>query len=636
MADEDEFNFDLNEACNLDDIQLDESELAEFGLTGSAGSGDMMKELQAMADSSTKSPAVHGNFGFIRAMDTGDADYNVDNVVLTPEDMEDPSLLAELGQLNDNINMRQTVPEQEGELPLELKLECEDRATLEKYIAEEKKMALTSKRAGDMEGAGECLKAMKALQARLNELSASDVPVEFKPLEKPTALESNDKVAVLKAQALEAKRMGDITLARELLSQAKQLDNGGAASPVTAHAPSPASKAKAKEAMSQLTKQIEQCLEAAKVYLKRNSQADAGLLVNRKKAFEADLMSIKAAVLGNKTVPEGRTVSVELPIDLENVEVADDELKVVISALEPSNVNPRKSKDNLDLFASKSDHFFQVTFAYSAEDTSHHEKSSPIFKMSSFPGERIQFTGLKRDVKLTKFFEHQKVRIDLFKKESSFFRSKNVLIGSAHAKLNGLMTAPTVEMKGTELLDGSRRSIGMQIDLALKLRRPISNKIAATRTVNWTVFDEAPLTSGRLFSDPNKPLTIASPPSTAGSSSDDPEASDVSEIESYAVVEHELDLLATNPATMTDPNLTNRQLELESKKDSMEMAFQIGQVSFEDYLEALKAYIDKTKKRALDAKRAGAIDKARYYMKHVQIVEKEIADAAAAGDDVEE
>jgi hypothetical protein len=175
----------------------------------------------------------------------------------------------------------------------------------------------------------------------------------------------------------------------------------------------------------------------------------------------------------------------------------------------------------------------------------------------------------------------------------------------------------------------------MQIDLTLKLRRPISNRIAATRSVQWMVFDDPPLTSGRLFSDPNRPIIISGPPPIL-SLSNDPEASDVVEIESYAVIEYELEVLSNNPATMTDPILTNRQLELESKKDSMEMGFQMGQVSFEDYLDTLRSYIDKTKKRALESKRAGSTDKARYYMKHVQIVEKEIADAAAGEEEDED
>lgn len=46
-----------------------------------------------MAGQESRPAAVQGNFGMIRTK-TDDMDYNVDNVVLTPEDENDPELLV--------------------------------------------------------------------------------------------------------------------------------------------------------------------------------------------------------------------------------------------------------------------------------------------------------------------------------------------------------------------------------------------------------------------------------------------------------------------------------------------------------------------------------------------------------------
>ncbi len=84
------------ESMNLEDIELDESELAEFGLIGDSG-GDVLTDIQTMADESSVNPAVQGNFGMIRVQHSSDADYNIDHVVLTPEDENDPALLVIIG-----------------------------------------------------------------------------------------------------------------------------------------------------------------------------------------------------------------------------------------------------------------------------------------------------------------------------------------------------------------------------------------------------------------------------------------------------------------------------------------------------------------------------------------------------------
>jgi len=621
MADEDEFSFDLN-SIRLDDIQLDPSELAEYGLSPDEVPIDL-KSIQAMADASMKNPAVQGNFGMIRVQRDSDADFNVDEMALTAEDMKDPDLLAELGILLGNQPtkmMAQAVQEaavDDDDLPFELKMVCDDKGLLEKYIAEEKKHAVMLKQAGDVEGARAALRSFKALQTRLAELN-TNILEELNQ----EALPSN--VNELKRMAVEAKRSGDLGRARELMTRIVKTEN--APCPTDKPQVSAGERSRVKQIMQQLSKQIEQCIDAAKIHMKTGSKGEASSFVTRKKAFEADLLALKAAYLGNKSAPEVRKVSIVVPVDLENIDVAEEELKVLIAGVGESMKAGRKSKESL--LDQKSDHFVKVSLAWPPDFPQ--ECSTPMFKLSTIRplNERVTFIGIKRDLKGLKFFEHQKIRLDLYRKETSFLRTKSVLLGSAQIKLSQLIMQPTIESQTLELVDEARRSVGMAMEVAMKLRRPISSKAVSSRTVDWIFFEV--LSSGKLFSCPSSPTSALPPPDESVDIDSAMQAakSDIDAIASYAVVEHELELLPSNPATLSNPFLSFRQLTLEAKRDTMDLQFQMGEVSFEGYLACVQTSLASTKKMALESKRSGQVEQARNYMMRVQIMEKELLNAS--------
>lgn len=639
MDDEEQLGFDLNSLC-LDDIQLDASDLAELGILADDPTVDDLKALEAMADASPRSPRVQGNFGMIRALPAEDraADYNIDNVQLTTADMQDPDLLRELGMILSDEPAVKTPPAQEAsvpsvvrvddsDMPLELMLESDNKDELERWLLQEKAKAVALKQAGDQEGARTALRSFKALQARLTDLTT--VPDELRE-----AMPVED-VEGLKKQVLEAKRGGDLDLARELMTRLVALQGGTPSSP-----PPPSSSAKTKQLMQLLVKQAEECLDAAKVHLKTGSKTDASMFMNRKKAFETDLAALKAAHQAKRPAPNGRSVTVSLPVDLENIDVAEDELKVLITSLAESERPGRRSKESLSPTNSLAgEYYFKVALGWPAEQPE--ELTLPVFKMPCPPLDiRCTFPGIQRSVKALKFFEHHKLRLDLYRRESSFLRTKHVLVGSAHLRLAPLLLQPTIEAAGIELVDGSRRSVGLQVEVAVRLRRPISSKALAVKTMQWTVFDE--FSSGRLFPIPGQsppaqspvasPTVLDTPPVSPTDTSIQEE---VDAIQSYAVVEHEIEQLAKNPASTTDPVLSLRLLALESRRDAMDLRFQLGQISFEDYLASLHSSIDSTKHKALEAKRAGDLPQARNYMMHVQIIEKEIAQASAEGEEDE-
>ncbi len=522
-----------------------------------------------------------------------------------------------------------------SEFPLEVKLECDDKEMLVEYINEEKVRAVTLKRAGDMLGASEALKAYKALQARLNDLNAAAPIVNEPPAAVTASVPSPaDKIAELKRQAIEAKRSGDLETARSLMTQVMALEKGGEGPAVSAPvrpAQSQANKAKTKELMEKLAGQVDECIGAAKYYMKQNMKGEAGMFVARKNAFESDLMAIKTAFLGNKPLAVPRSVQMEVPIDLEQDDVGEDEMKVLINGPKPPKELRARAKDVL---ASNSDHYLKVIFEWPPEaGEAGHAKLSSTFKVNSgTSGEHFTFIGIKRDMKASKFFDHHKLRVELYKKESSFFSTKSVLIGVVQAKLSGLLTSSNFEQAGCEFYDTSRRALGLTLDIVMKLRRPISNKTVATKTVHWIVFDE--LSSGRFFGGGPSPVTEQKQ-SEATSEEDSPDKF-VDEIESYAVLEYELEQLAKNPATLQDPLLGARQIALEAKRDNLGMKIELGQLSFEAYLDLLKISLDATKKRALEAKRNGNLDMARKYMLHMQLIEKEIASASDAGEEEDE
>lgn len=638
-------------SLGLDDIELDAAELAEFGISLADESPtvtDELKALEAMAEASPRSPKVQGNFGMIRALPAEDreADYGIDNVKLTAEDMNDPDLLRELGLLLDAKSatpkvLVQEKPvaknlEEDGALPLELMLESEDKGELERWAAQEKARAVSFKQAGDQEAARMALRAYKSLRARITELTTVPDELQEALIEDNLNKADYEDPVELKRRVLEAKRAGDMEAARGLMARLMALEAEGSSprSPPPAIT-SPSNASKTKQLVQQIAKQAEESLNAAKVHLKTGSKTDASMFMNRRKAFETDLAAIKAAHQAKRPFPAGRQVSLNIPLDLENIDVAEEELKVLITGLNESERPGRRSKESLAASAITSgEYYFKLSLGWSSEQES--EVTLPSFKLpTSTPIDiRHTFTGIQRSIKAIKFFEHHKLRLDLYRRESSFLRTKHVLVGSAYFRLSPLLMQPTLEAETIELVDGSRRSVGVQVEVGLRLRRPISPKALAMKTVSWTVFDE--FSSGKLFPlSPSQQPVLDEPPSPTNANEESSIQEEVDLIQSYAVLEHEIEQISKNPPTAiaANPPLSLRLLALETKKDAMDLSFQLGQVSFEDYLLTLQSYRDATKRRALEAKREGNMDRARMYMMHLQITEKEIEHASSQTDE---
>ncbi|RKO83614.1 hypothetical protein BDK51DRAFT_38922, partial [Blyttiomyces helicus] len=234
------FDFDLG---TDPDIDVDESGLDDPALLAELHSLTRDSAPPARAASPKKQPApkpapaakpavadvdVDAIVASLPGIDDAEADVDVQ---FDESDMNDPDLLAALNAVIGHEPMADadtaasppsptaptflpapTAPEPEPEpetepepteeddtVPLEFKLKSSDPVVLAKYVQLEKIRAVNRKRGGDREGALECLRASKALEGRLAEVTAnpdalppkrvvaSEVPVSVAPAAAPRA-----------------------------------------------------------------------------------------------------------------------------------------------------------------------------------------------------------------------------------------------------------------------------------------------------------------------------------------------------------------------------------------------------------------------------------------------------------------
>jgi soluble cytochrome b562 len=184
-------------------------------------------------------------------------EVDVDNVQVTEDDLKDPTLLAELralgiegdddvadgaedavaqeetqGVIQDSVNETvdaldtneaEKVPEDDGYLPLQEKLKCNDPAVLEKYIKLERMRALSFKRENNISAAKQAYDGSKKLQEKLDSiLNLRNAPGNDHMQKREIAIQRANEY---KKAALNAKIAGNITKAKEFLLSSKVIDD---------------------------------------------------------------------------------------------------------------------------------------------------------------------------------------------------------------------------------------------------------------------------------------------------------------------------------------------------------------------------------------------------------------------------
>lgn len=535
-------------------------------------------------------------------------DYNVENIVLTPGDENDPELTAELTKLAARVM-------EEGET---------------------RKVPDSAGSSGSMPSA--------ATSSPAEQLSSGKKEQDVSYIATVESDKINDfsgrrgfEMDQLKALALEAKRSGDMTTAKELMSQIMTLEGRtpaasrqrtGAKRIGAKRSSSPAEQLKT--LMDRLGVQIKEAREAARVMLAANDRIAASSFLKQERSFEADLIQLRSMGLNNNIIiPVTEEVEAKLPIDKVNRDIPDGEMYITFSNL-VADLNKCK------LSLSTKPKFFlsaKIDLPFSSRESmgslSRVADNTVTCKSSLFPlplpleesigwSQRFAFTGILRNLKIQKYFEHHKFRFELYRQDSSFFSRTNTLLASGTIKLSPLLIDSRLE-ETVSLVDDARRPVGISIRVKALIRQGLSPKAPgmATKKTSWVMIRSGQ--PGRLAS-----ITVESPKVATASEISGPKALLVDKIYSFAVLEHELERLKRNPGYGVDPEIVAMELALEQQIEDFTMQVDLGQLNMQQYGERLCLALPKVKQYALGAKRAGRIEDAKQWLQHYHIMENEL------------
>lgn len=583
----------------------------------------------------------------LRAIRTGPVslgDYNVENVQLTAEDEQDPTLLGELASLTISAHD----PDEGGMIP--------DESIRGKTTIDEHEDALKDEETAK----GEPLVVSKE----------SSSPEE--------------EIRMLKQLALEAKRSGDMEMARELMLQIKQLTQQGGepseptesmtASTLSSSSPSHLVEAAAlprtKALQRKLLSQAQTCREVAKAQLAAGDPGTAAEFVRRERALMADLVRVRGLSPG-EGAPATIVIPIELPLDNTNEMVGEDCLQIKLrpQLRTGGGVSSQGDAKKLSTYTIAT----LLEWPPSKEGTSldappvHHRQQTEKFKLTEGKELCLTYWGIKRDWRTAKFFEHHKLKLELMREEEGSIgslaslllrRPKQVPVGQAAVRMTPLVSVGRLSEGRIEFVEiGSRKGTGIIVSLEMLVRRPLSPKAAFSmkKTVEWTVlangnfFTRSKETTGgagagageeessrlgqALSSMDTAPMTDSTAAREVETLTREAEEQ-AKEILSYAVLEDEVAKARSDPTSATDPQKLAWLMALEAALDQMTMAVDLGTLGMDEYLERLRDQaIPRAKQQALAAKRAGRLDQARRHLHHLILMERELAEATEEGRD---
>ena len=220
-------------------------------------------------------------------------DVNVDNIVLTPEDEQNPELLAELAALNINNENEDEKKSLEISLP--------------ERITGLKSEILKLKRDGKID------EAKRKLQ-ELIELEGKTVPktlISSSPVKTSNNTINNNKAT--------PKTINEKTTST-----------------------SPTDTQVYREMFAKLQKQSLLCQSIIEFYTVSNRKSDTNLFLKRKQALDLDLQKLRMMLKNKQPAPAHKTVNVTYEYMLTNQDVPEGEIKVQIGKLKI--ILPRKFK----------------------------------------------------------------------------------------------------------------------------------------------------------------------------------------------------------------------------------------------------------------------------------------------------
>lgn len=277
-----------------------------------------------------------------------------------------------------------------------------------------------------------------------------------------------------KLQAVIAKRSGDIITMQHaygLFKRLEELNNNLSSKPekVTSISSSKVGEKMIplKEVYSKLLQQAEECKKSVSLYIKNGNKSEAALFLRRQKALEADAVALRSASLANQKIVAVQHMLVLLPSNEDTFEdISDNELLVTISKWKDLKKAQKSIQPNEALF-------FKTFLDWPSDaEEADKLKISSLFSFPTDPNIRIVYSTIRRDPKTIKYFEHHKLKLELYRQEKGLFRTKKQLLASSQIRLQPLLQKNFL-VDSIELYDESKKSIGLSVDVSLKIKKPL-------------------------------------------------------------------------------------------------------------------------------------------------------------------
>ena len=190
---------------------------------------------------------------------------------------------------------------------------------------------------------------------------------------------------------------------------------------------------------------------------------------------------------------------------------------------------------------------------------------------------------------MVKSIEYKKIKIEIFGETGFLFFKSSILKSTCQCKLDRLLKDCTLKEE-IDLFDvgqdGKKSALpSAKLCLVAKVRSPLTSDGFKQCTEKWTVIPSFGFSNHTLYSDliPMTPELNPSSPLSPVLTGNGPQSNTLADhINSFEVIEYELGLLAQNQAAvMSDPNLMDLQVALESLRDRIQMKVELGQISLE-------------------------------------------------------
>lgn len=461
---------------------------------------------------------------------------DIEEVTLTPEDENNPALLAELEALHIKEEPKRKAIDEMSE------------EELKELTAELKSQVLSLKRSGDIEGAKDVLLQYNAVEGRLKQIDALKGAVEAKKVAAEVISVSSPPPQVIQ-ESLSSPKPKDAAIYRDLFAK--------------------------------LQKQSAQCVAIAESYSQANRPSDAKLFIRRKQAFDLDIQKMRLMLKEKKAPPASRVVDVIYENQLNNPDVPEGILQITLGDLKITNT--RKCK----LSADGQQYQFKISYELPGLDEKEVTLTSQPFTTTGLERNTLgpfTFKCNRKDIRVIKGVEYKKLRLEIVAEEGILFFKSTVVKMSGQAKLDRLLKDCSVQV-AVDLMDvdGEKRSAlpSAMCILTARVRAPLSGASEGFKriTEKWIVVPEFGNSNHVLYSCLSPPPQVASPVKLSPKLPEMTVTGTLADkIRSFEVIEYELEQLAQKPVS-SDPELMDLQVALEGLRDRLQMQVEIGELS---------------------------------------------------------